>query len=179
MTYTSEQIELIDKISNYYYDYYKGYCRTDNPSDDLFSEKYEIDRDKAQWAINMFCKIGDELGILKASKSRYGLYNVVNMDLIEFENFKSEGGFKKYFSDIVKPYAAPSNIVMSNSGTIIQTGRDANVGDKATKQIQDSYNVKSQRSKPLLEKILYNPWIVTVIGGLIIAYLVYKFGWIN
>lgn len=179
MAYSPEQIALIDKVCDYYYEYYESYCRIDTPSDDLFVKKFGIDRDTSQWAINTFCKIGDELGILKSSKSGYGYYRVVNINKVEFTNFKNEGGFKSYFSESDKNIEMIQNISLGdNYGQIFQTGDKSNFNNLSSIRSTVSSVSNKEKVEPVWKRVLFNPWIITVGGSLIVAYIAHYFHWV-
>ena len=178
MPYTSEQIRLIDNVADYFYEYYASYCRIDNPTDDFFAKTLSVDTDTAQWAINMFCKIGDELGILKASKSGYGYYHVVNVNNVEFTNFKNDGGFKKYFNELSTNSTNVQNIVLENSGTILQSGNQSSFSKINSSQNFNSF-ADTNEMIPVWKKILNNPWTIAIFGGIIVAFIAYYFHWTN
>jgi hypothetical protein len=176
MAYTPEKIELIDKVSNYYFDFYKGYCRIDNPSNILSAEKYGKDTDTTQWAINKFCKIGHELGILKASKSGYGYCDLVSMDLIEFGNFKNEGGFKKHFSELDKNSEMIQSIRLGdNYGQTFQTVDQSSSSKISSIQSSDSSVSEKDKVKPILKNVLFNPLVSATVAGLIVPNILYYF----
>jgi len=182
MIYTSEQIELIDKVFNYYIDYNINRTERRNPTDYLFSKMFKVDREIAKFAINTVCEIGQDLGLLNAHKFGYGNYQLVRMDKILSMNFKDQGGFIKYFSDIDNKNENSQKINISNNyGQVVQSGQNSIISDNLNVIPKSSISHNDNKDKFWISKILFNGWTVTiigtVIGGLILAYIILKLGW--
>ena len=98
MSYTKEQIELMDKVLNYFKEFYINHSTKYDPSVLVLSKQLNTDKDNMQFTINNVCKHGHELGLLVAEKLGYGDYKVYKMNKFFTDNFINQGGFKKYFS---------------------------------------------------------------------------------
>jgi hypothetical protein len=110
MKYTEYQIDLFDKVFNFYIDHSLKHIEKRNPSKELFSKLFSIDKALAQTAINEVCNIGNELGLLVAQEFGYGDWEIVSMDKTKSLTFQSQGGFKSHFKlkDMSNPNFTPN-----------------------------------------------------------------------
>jgi hypothetical protein len=182
--YTSEQIELFDKVFNYYVDFEITKKERNNPTDTLFSKKFGIDIELAEFAINKVLEIGDQLQILKSEKYGYGGYGLVRMDKIQSINFQNQGGFKEYFSDISK-YADKDQIINigNNYGQVFQAGQKLIITENTNIETTEIKSNNQEQNKSLFRKVITSKWTITIIGGIIVlivgTILLHEFGIIN
>jgi len=184
MTHTSEQIDLIDKVFNFYFDYnFNGERR--NPTNNLFAKLFQVDKSTAQFAINQVSEIGHQLQILVAQKFGYGDWEVVKMDKERCLTFQSQGGFKKYFADkendIDKDLVVNQNIHLGdNFGQIINANQSSfEKVDQSRPTIIPTQAQKQPYQKSLLSitEWIFKNVIIVIITGVLIGYLIFKFKW--
>ncbi len=101
---------------------------------------------------------------------------------------RSAGGLSAFKTQ--KQQAAIPNITNNihqgdNYGNIVQSGHQSSLIDLElkNKSVADTTSIDTTHDittlkKGTLKKIFSNPWIITVIGGLIIAFLAKLFGWV-
>jgi len=121
MNDTKQQIELFDKIFNYFIEHYINRTQKDKPTKVLFEKMFNVKYDIAQEAINLVCEYGIDLKLLKAYKTGYGNYSVLEMYKMSSINFKDQGGFKKYFKDKERLIKQEPMIKIVNNNTQSQT----------------------------------------------------------
>jgi uncharacterized Fe-S cluster protein YjdI len=184
MKYTQDKIELIDKVFNAFVDYHVNKINLRNkPNEFLLSKSFNIDKDTIQFAINEMCKVGQQLDFLTAAHYDDNSYSIIDMDKVKCLTFQSQGGFIKYFNDLYidKNLSVNQNInIGDNYGQVI------NANHSSFKNFENNLPAinPKEADKKSIQKILLSiaSWIfkniiVVIIVGLIIAYLIYRFGW--
>jgi hypothetical protein len=190
MEYTPDRIEKMDKIFEYFMDFDLHKKGDADPDKFYFSQLFGISKDLAQNLINSVLKIAHELELLTAQKHGYGNFYMVNMNRINCEDFKRNGGFKQYFDHLNITRNNFSHKTINITGNNNQVNQDSrNLENflsaqipQATPQIQPQMN-KSIR--PPIRNILSETWkiishnplvsgIVAVIVGTIIATIILK-----
>jgi hypothetical protein len=161
MNYTSEQIDLMDRIFEYYFSREFIDRKIDTPSCKLFAKLYKTDKDYAQTIINKVCEIGHEQGILVRQKFNYGSSEIVTMDRIKCENFKNQGGFKHYFNEPKESDVRQNIYVEANYGQIFQQGHQSSITQN------ESNNTQSKNKLSWLQIIA---WIIAILVGIIGIY---------
>ena len=97
MHYTKDQIELFDKIFNYYFEYHFRNSPKDQPNRAFIAKWINDDFDMARDAINFVCEFGQQSNLLQAYQSGYGDWEILEMFKMNSKNFIEQGGFKNYF----------------------------------------------------------------------------------
>lgn len=175
MTYTSEQIELMDlwlltiiKLDISFMMF------------ETFAQKQNISLELSNWTYYNVISVGHELGILNGYKSPSGKWKLIKIDKISCENFIEVGGFRKHFADmdskfnIMQNFNFDQSIKVDNQSSLnMRDNISANNIDiiqaKMTTGVENSAFKKSV--KIFLSIIKY------IIIPLFIAFLIYKFGW--
>jgi hypothetical protein len=182
MSYTTEQIELMDKVLDYFKEFYINHSTKYDPSASFLGKQLGTDKDNIQFAINNVCKHGHEIEFLTAEKFGYGDYKVYKMNKLLTDNFINEGGFKTYFAKNDKENNGTiQNIhVGDNYGQINQFGHNATFSDNNDSKLTDSSSNKKNQHKSFIVRILKSSWTITIIGGLIVliigAYFLHRLG---
>lgn len=93
MKYSKEQVEIFDKIFNYYVDYKINRTQREIPTESFLAKKFGIEKKLAHFAVEEISKSGNELELLKANKSGYGDWKINSMDDYKCKQFQEKGGF--------------------------------------------------------------------------------------
>lgn len=193
MTYTNEQIELFDKVFEYFINFYIYKTQTVSITDSFLSKKLNIDKSLAQFAINEICTIGHNLNILTATKYGYGDFEIVNMEKVKSLTFKSQGGFKKYFAnkDIDKKLLVNQNVYVGTNYGHVNTGHQSSFSNlenifstkkpdtaPQNKANNSELEIKGSKVTKVLKYIGDNfiKLLISVLGGIIVFILTIKFG---
>jgi len=175
MTYTSEQIELMDL-----------WLLTIIKSDlsfkmfETFAQKQNISLELSNWTYFNMIKIGDELAILKGYKSPSGKWKLIKIDRIACENFIKNGGFIDHFTDksdkfnVTHNYIVDHSIKLDNQSSLnmrdnISAANSDIIQAKMTTGVENSAFQKSVK--------IFVSIIKYIIIPLFLAFLIYKFGW--
>jgi len=110
MTYTSEQIELM----NLWLLTIINRERNINPVE-TFAKKHDISLDLSNWTYNNMVKIGHELSILRGYKYQSDKWKLIKIDKIACENFIKNGGFVDHFSDKSDKPSVTHNFIVDQS----------------------------------------------------------------
>lgn len=183
MTHTSEQIDLIDKVFDFYINHHFNGERR-NPTDNLFAKLFQVDKSTAQFAINEVSKIGHEIQILVAQKFGYGDWEIVKMNKEKCLTFQSQGGFKKYFAN--KENNIDKNLVVNqnfhigdNYGQTINANQSSLNNFDNTLPITTPTSIQEKPHKNIFSSVtkwIFNN-IITIIITLLCTYLGFRFGW--
>lgn len=170
MTYTSEQIELMDlwllTIINGEYSI---------NSVDTFAKKHDISLELSNWTYNNMVKIGHELSILRGYKSPSDKWKIIKVDRIACANFIKNGGFVDHFSDKPDTLNMTQNITVDQSINIDQSVKVDNQSRLSMGDNKLAIQKKSNKTEQIPSK---RPWleIISWICGIAITIIgVYEF----
>ncbi len=100
-------------------------------------------------------------------------------------DIQTAGGLSAYkIQKVQKENISPiANIYQGdNYGQVYQAGHQSSFELETNSSVEPTMNDKTHRKAGLksrtLAKIFSNPWVITIIGGLVIAFLAKFFGWI-
>lgn len=102
MNYTREQIELIDKVFMYFFQYHCNRSTQNQPTVDNLAKICNTEDINIEFAIKEMCKICEDHALFTFSVAKYGSYHISRMDKIKCENFISHGGIIGLFDSKVK-----------------------------------------------------------------------------
>lgn len=184
MTHTLEQIDLMDKVFDFYINHYFKNERR-NPNNNLFAKLFLVNKSTAQFTINQVSEIGHQLQILVAQKFGYGDWEVVKMDKEKCLTFQSQGGFKKYFADkennIDKDLVVNQNIHLDdNFGQTINANQSSlnNFSNTLPTIIPTKTQTKPyQNIFSSVATWTFKNVIIVIIITLFCAFLIKRFGW--
>lgn len=92
---------------------------------------------------------------------------------IRYENFLKEE-LEKIIKEKTQPSHAINLVVGDNYGQTIQID-NSNISNFKSKNEVRPTSISKQH---IAARILSNPWVITIIGGLIIAFIANRFGWV-
>ena len=178
MTYTAKQLELMNlwlltiiNIESIF-----------NPID-TFARKHDISLELSNWTYNNMVKIGHELSILRGYKSPSDKWKIIKVDRIACENFLKNGGFIDHFQDksgksdkfsVTQNFHVDQSIKLENQSSLnmrdnISEAKIDKMQIKRTEGVENSAFQKSEKVFVFIIKYIIIP--------LLLAYLIYKFGW--
>ncbi len=174
MTYTSEQIELM----NLWLSTIINRERNINPVE-TFAKKHDISLDLSNWTYNNMVKIGHELSILRGYKSPSGKWKLIKVDRIACENFIKNGGFIDHFTDKSDKFNVTQNFV--DQSIKVDNHSSLNMRDNISENNIDSAQQKMTDGveNPAFQKSIKILFIIIkyVIIPLLLTFLTYKLGW--